>query len=71
MSKSHQRRRKARKRSLASFVIDFGQYRGKRLDQVPLDYVRWLATGCHDISVRWIAQQWLSMLRQTEPIQKG
>lgn len=44
---------------LAAFRLDFGRFQHHRLDQLPPDYLCWLANDCHDQTTRWIARQYL------------
>jgi uncharacterized protein (DUF3820 family) len=37
-----------------------GRHRGRRLDDIPLDYVRWLASECEDQTANWLARQFLA-----------
>jgi hypothetical protein len=41
-------------------IIDFGKkYRGKRLSEVPPDYIRWLAEKAYSPRIKAIAQAWI------------
>ena len=41
--------------------LRFGMHRGERFHAVPVDYLRWIVEGNHDLSedVRFSAQYWL------------
>lgn len=54
--KKHQ----TRSQKLGDFRIDFGRHRGKRLRELPADYLFWVASNeCHDRTIQWVARQYL------------
>mgnify|MGYP001588246841 CR=1 FL=1 len=57
-------KQKHRRCELANFRIDFGMYRGRRLSQVPRDYLDWIIAECHDKTVVWMVNQYIAICRQ-------
>jgi len=43
-------------------VLPFGKHRGKRFDEVPKDYLRWIAEGSKHLSegAKYSARHWLN-----------
>jgi hypothetical protein len=35
---------------LTNMILNFGRHKGKRLDQVPVSYLRWMLANCGNIS---------------------
>lgn len=63
MSKTKNRSGKRRRHILATFTLSFGRYSGKRLGDVPRDYLLWAvkeADGVPDAD-SWAIRQFLSI----------
>ncbi len=55
------RKSRGKAKSAENFILDFGRHRGKRLSQVPSDYLNWiLSSECSDNTVKWIVRKYLS-----------
>jgi exodeoxyribonuclease X len=49
--------------------LTFGKHRGQRYDEVPVDYLQWIAGGENDLreEVKFSARHWLEQAREREP----
>lgn len=54
-----------RLKTLGSFLLDFGKYKGLTLSELPGDYLRWLSQEFHgDPTIKWAAKQYLLAKRK-------
>ena len=51
-------------------ILGFGMHRGRRFDEVPVDYLEWLANGQHELreEVRFSARYWLHKRNAAGPV---
>lgn len=48
---------------LATFTLSFGSYRGWPLEEIPIDYLRWMLTAKNiPVADRWAAERYLQAL---------